>query len=155
MYSMSTVSEIMSPREPWTIKAYSNSTAHDVATLLNKNRIGSVIVIDKDKTPIGIITERDLVKRVCLESLNASKVLVEDIMSSPLITIMAYDSVDTASRIMISNRIKRLPVIEADNRIIGIISVTDISKNLAKILFDDYNRYRSLKKILDINDIAN
>lgn len=152
---MSTVSEIMSSREPWTIKAYSNNTAHDVATILSKNRIGSVLVIDKDMTPIGIITERDLVKRICLESLNASKVLVEDIMSSPLITIMAYDSVDTASRIMITNKIKRLPVVEADNRIIGIISVTDIARNLARILFDDYNRYRSLKKIIDIDDIAN
>ena len=68
---------------------------------------------------------------------------------------MAYDSVDTASRIMITNKIKRLPVVEADNRIIGIISVTDIARNLAKILFDDYNRYRSLKKIIDIDDIAN
>jgi hypothetical protein len=45
--------------------------------------------------------------------------------------------------------------VEADNRIIGIISVTDIARNLAKILFDDYNRYRSLKKIIDIDDIAN
>ena len=152
---MSTVSEIMSSREPLTIKAYSNNTAHDVATILHKNRIGSVLVIDKDKTPIGIVTERDLVERICLESLNASKVLVEDIMSSPLITVMAYDSIDTASRIMITNKIKRLPVVEADSRIIGIISVTDIAKNLAKILFDDYNRYRSLKKIIDIDDIAN
>jgi signal-transduction protein with cAMP-binding, CBS, and nucleotidyltransferase domain len=152
---MSTVSEIMSPREPWTIQAYSNKTAHDVATMLTNYRIGSVLVIDKDKTPIGIITERDMVKRVCLESLNASKVLVEDIMTSPLITIMTYDSVDTASRIMISNKIKRLPVMEADNRIVGIISVTDITKNLAKILFDDYNRYRSLKKILEIDDVSN
>lgn len=152
---MSTVSEIMSTREPWTIKAYSNNTAHHVATLLTKHRIGSVLVIEKDMTPIGIITERDLVKRVCLESLNASKVLVEDIMSSPLITTMAYDSVDTASRIMMSNKIKRLPVMESDNRIIGIISVTDIARNLAKILLDDYNRYRSLRNILDMNDVAN
>lgn len=152
---MSTVSEIMSAREPITIKAYSNNTAHDVATILTKHRIGSVLVIDKDITPIGIITERDLIKRICLENLNARKVLVEDIMSSPLITIMAYDSVDTASRIMRSNKIKRLPVIESDNRIIGVISVTDIARNLAKILLDDYNRFRSLRNVLEMNDIAN
>jgi signal-transduction protein with cAMP-binding, CBS, and nucleotidyltransferase domain len=114
-----------------------------------------LIVIDKDNTPIGIITESDLIKRVCLESYNADKVLVEEIMSSPLITIMTYDSVDTASRIMLSNKIKRLPVLEADNRIIGIISVTDITHHLAKILLDDYNRHRSLKKILEMNDVSN
>jgi signal-transduction protein with cAMP-binding, CBS, and nucleotidyltransferase domain len=152
---MSSVSEIMSFREPWTITAYSNKTARDVASILTKNRIGSLIVIDKDNTPIGIITESDLVKRVCLENYNADKVLVEEIMSSPLITIMTYDSVDTASRIMLSNKIKRLPVLEADNRIIGIISVTDITRHLAKILLDDYNRHRSLKKILEMNDVSN
>jgi signal-transduction protein with cAMP-binding, CBS, and nucleotidyltransferase domain len=145
----------MSFREPWTITAYSNKTARDVASILTKNRIGSLIVIDKDNTPIGIITESDLVKRVCLENYNADKVLVEEIMSSPLITIMTYDSVDTASRIMLSNKIKRLPVLEADNRIIGIISVTDITRHLAKILLDDYNRHRSLKKILEMNDVSN
>ena len=152
---MSSVSEIMSFREPWTITAYSNKTARDVASILTKNRIGSLIVIDKDNTPIGIITESDLVKRVCLENYNADKVLVEEIMSSPLITVMTYDSVDTASRIMLSNKIKRLPVLEADNRIIGIISVTDITQHLAKILLDDYNRHRSLKKILEMNDVSN
>ena len=58
---MSTVSEIMSYREPVTVSAYANNTAYDVASILTRNKIGSVIVIDKDKTPIGIITERDLV----------------------------------------------------------------------------------------------
>ena len=152
---MSSVSEIMSFREPYTIHAYSNKTARDVASIFTKNRIGSVIVIDKDNTPIGIITERDLVKRVCLENFKSDKVLVEEIMSSPLITVMTFDSVDTASRIMLSNDIKRLPVLEADNRIIGIISVTDITRHLAKILLDDYNRHRSLKKILEMNDVSN
>lgn len=152
---MSSVSEIMSFREPSTIKAFSNMNAKDVASILTKNKIGSVIVIDKDNRPLGIITERDLVKRVCLENIAAEKVMVEDIMSSPLITVMAYDSVDTASRIMISNKIKRLPVLESDDRIVGIISVTDITKHLAKILLDDYNRHRSLKNLLDMNDISN
>ena len=151
---MSSVSEIMSFREPFTISAYSNKTAYDVASIMTEKRIGSVIVIDKDHTPIGIITERDLVKRVCLEKLNSSKVMVEEIMTSPLITIMTFDSVDTATRIMLSNQIKRLPVLESDNRLMGIVSVTDITKNLSKILFDDYNRYRSLRKILEMNEVS-
>ena len=150
---MSTVSEIMSYREPVTVSAYANNTAYDVASILTRNKIGSVIVIDKDKTPIGIITERDLVKRVCLEKLSPNKVLVEELMSSPLITIMTFDSVDTATRIMLLNGIKRLAVLESDNRLMGVISVTDISRKLSKILMDDHNRYRSLKKIIEMNDV--
>ena len=152
---MSSVSEIMSFREPYTITAYSNKTAIDAASIMASKKISSVIVIDKENRPLGIITERDLVKRICLKNLNAKDLLVEDIMTSPLITIMAYDSIDTASRIMLSNKIKRLAVLEADGRIVGMISVTDINKNLSKILLNDYNRYRSLKKILEMNDVSN
>ena len=152
---MSSVSEIMSFNNPYTVNAFSNKTAIDVASLMTSKRISSVIVIDKENRPLGIITERDLVERVCLANLNAKDVLIEDIMSSPLITIMAYDSVDTASRIMISNKIKRLAVLEADGRINGMISVTDINKHLSKILLNDYNRYRSLKKMLEMDDVSN
>ena len=152
---MSSVSEIMSFNNPYTVNAFSNKTAIDVASLMTSKRISSVIVIDKENRPLGIITERDMVERVCLKNLNAKDVLVEDIMSSPLITIMAYDSVDTASRIMISNKIKRLAVLEADGRINGMISVTDINKHLSKILLNDYNRYRSLKKMLEMDDVSN
>lgn len=152
---MSSVSEIMSFNNPYTVNAFSNKTAIDVASIMTSKRISSVIVIDKENRPLGIITERDMVERVCLKNLNAKGVLVEDIMSSPLITIMAYDSVDTASRIMISNKIKRLAVLEADGRINGMISVTDINKHLSKILLDDYNRYRSLKKMLEMDDVSN
>ncbi|MGN6349161.1 MAG: CBS domain-containing protein [Candidatus Nitrosocosmicus sp.] len=152
---MSSVSEIMSFNNPYTVNAFSNKTAIDVASIMTSKRISSVIVIDKENRPLGIITERDMVERVCLKNLNAKDVLVEDIMSSPLITIMAYDSVDTASRIMISNKIKRLAVLEADGRINGMISVTDINKHLSKILLNDYNRYRSLKKMLEMDDVSN
>jgi signal-transduction protein with cAMP-binding, CBS, and nucleotidyltransferase domain len=147
---MSSVSEIMSFREPFTIIAFSNKTAIDAASIMASKKISSVIVIDKEKRPLGIITERDLVKRICLKNLCAKNVIIEDIMTSPLITIMAYDSVDTASRIMLSNQIKRLVVLEADDRIVGMLSVTDINKHLSKILLNDYNRYRSLKKILEM-----
>jgi len=152
---MSSVSEIMSFHEPYTITAFSNKTANDAASIMVSKKISSVIVIDRENRPLGIITERDLVKRICLKNLNAKDVLAEDIMTSPLITIMTYDSVDTASRIMLSNKIKRLAVLEADGRIVGMISVTDINKHLSKILLNDYNRYRSLKKILEMDDVSN
>ena len=152
---MSSVSEIMSFHEPYTITAFSNKTAIDAASIMVSKKISSVIVIDKENRPLGIITERDLVKRICLKNLNSKDVLIEDIMTSPLITIMTYDSVDTASRIMLSNKIKRLAVLEADDRIVGMISVSDINKHLSKILLDDYNRYRSLKKILEMDEVSN
>jgi signal-transduction protein with cAMP-binding, CBS, and nucleotidyltransferase domain len=150
MITVSAVSEIMSSEDTVTITSESGNTARDVAEVMVEKGISSVIVIDKKTKPIGIITEKDLVRRVCLKNMSASRFAVEEIMSSPLITIMAYDSVDTASRIMTHNQIKHLVVLEEDNRICGLLSVTDITKHLAEILLNDYNRYRSLRSLIDM-----
>jgi signal-transduction protein with cAMP-binding, CBS, and nucleotidyltransferase domain len=147
---MSSVSEIMSEKEIVTVVADMGKTAQDVAQMMVKKRVGSVVIIDKKSHPIGIITERDIVKRVCLKNVAASRIKLEEIMSAPLITIMSYDSLDTASRIMVKNNIKRLVVLEEDNKITGLLSVTDITRRLAKILLDDYNRYRSLRFAVDL-----
>jgi CBS-domain-containing membrane protein len=150
--AVSAVSEIMSSDDTVTITSESGNTAKDVADIMVKKRVGSVIVIDKKTKPIGIITEKDLVRHVCLKNISASRFTVEEIMSSPLITIMAYDSIDTASRIMTQNHIKHLVVLEEDNRICGLLSVADITKHLAKILLNDYNRYGSLKFLIDMKN---
>ena len=147
---MSTVSEIASQGDLVTISADHGRTAYDVAVLMKDNRVGSVIVVDRQGNPLGIITERDMIKRVCLENIAPSRIALEDIMSSPLITIMSYDSIDTASRLMTKNKLKHLVVLEADNRIAGMLSVSDITRHLAKILLDDYKRYRSLGFALDL-----
>jgi signal-transduction protein with cAMP-binding, CBS, and nucleotidyltransferase domain len=147
---MSSVNEIMSEKEIVTVVADMRKTAQDVAQMMVKKRVGSVIIIDKKSHPIGIITERDIVKRVCLKNVAASRIKLEEIMSAPLITIMSYDSLDTASRIMVKNNIKRLVVLEEDNKITGLLSVTDITRRLAKILLDDYSRYRSLRFAVDL-----
>lgn len=146
---MSTVSELASHKEIVTITADSGKTAYDIADLMKNKKVGSVIVVDKKGQPLGIITERDMVKRVCLKNLASSRIKIEEIMSSPVFTIMSYDSIDTASRVMTKNNIKRLVVLETDNRIVGILSVSDITRHLAKILLDDYNRYRSLRFVID------
>ena len=147
---MSSVSEIMSEKEIVTIVANTGKSAQDVAQIMVKKKVGSVIIIDQKSHPIGIITERDMVKRVCLKDVAASRIKLEEIMSAPLITIMSYDSIDTASQVMVKNSIKRVVVLEEDNRIVGLLSVTDINRRLAKILLHDYSRYRSLRFAVDL-----
>jgi signal-transduction protein with cAMP-binding, CBS, and nucleotidyltransferase domain len=147
---MSSVSEIMSEKEIVTIVANTGKSAQDVAQIMVKKKVGSVIIIDKKSDPVGIITERDMVKRVCLKDVAASRMKIEEIMSAPLITIMSYDSIDTASQVMVKNNIKRVVVLEEDNRIVGLLSVTDINRRLAKILLHDYSRYRSLRFAVDL-----
>lgn len=140
----------MSEKEIVTIVANTGKSAQDVAQIMVKKKVGSVIIIDRKSHPIGIITERDMVKRVCLKDVAASRIKLEEIMSAPLITIMSYDSIDTASQVMVKNSIKRVVVLEEDNRIVGLLSVTDINRRLAKILLHDYSRYRSLRFAVDL-----
>src|SRR5438874_10173654 len=66
---LSSVTEIMSEKEVVTITVDSGKTAQDVADLMVKKKVGSVIVMDKNSQYHGIITERDLVKRVCLKNM--------------------------------------------------------------------------------------
>ena len=148
---MSVVSEIMPQKKVVvTVDINDNPSALDVAKLMAKNRIGSVVVIEGDiKRPVGMITERDIIKKVTAQNESADQVAVRHIMSSPLITVKSIDSIDTAAETIAGNRVKRLVVLEQDGSMVGILSVSDIAKKLAKILTQDYSRYRSLRNLLD------
>lgn len=148
---MSVVSEIIpQERVVVTVDINDNPSALDVSKLMAKHRIGSIIVIEgNNKKPVGIITERDIIKKVSAQNKSADQVAVRHIMSSPLITVKSIDSVDTAAETIAENKIKRLVVLEQDGSMVGILSVSDIAKKLAKILTEDYNRYRSLRNLLD------
>ena len=148
---MSVVSEIIpQERVVVTVDINDNPSALDVAKLMAKHRIGSIVVIEgNNKKPVGIVTERDFIKKVSAQNKSADQVAVRHIMSSPLITVKSIDSVDTAAETIAENKIKRLVVLEQDGSMVGILSVSDIAKKLAKILTEDYNRYRSLRNLLD------
>lgn len=151
---MSVVSEIMPKREVVTVDINDNPSVLDVAKLMAKHRIGSVVVVEdnnNNNNPIGIITERDIIKKVSAQNKVADQVAVRHIMSSPLIAVRSIDSIDTAAEAMAKNKVKRLVVLEQDGAMIGVLSVSDITKKLAKIMTDDYGRYRSLRNMLDID----
>ena len=146
---MSAVSEIMSKKNVVSIQTNSNVTALDITKLMVKNKVGSVLVIDSTNFPIGIITERDIIKKVCVTNTLPNDMNLEKIISSPLITIMSYDSIESAAQKMTDYKIKRLPVLEENQQIVSILSLTDITKHLSKILIDDYKRFGFLKSIFE------
>ena len=147
---MSAVSEIMSARK--TVRADRTASVLDAANLMVEKRVGSIVITDDDGKPIGIITERDILKKVTRVGKLANDVAVQDIMSSPVISVKAFDSIDTAAATMSKNKIKRLVVLEQNGTLSGVLSVTDITRKLAKILTDDYQRYGQLKIMLDSID---
>lgn len=146
---MSAVSEIMSPRKVVALKVLSIPTALDALRFMIKNKVGSVVVVDIDTKPIGIVTERDILKKVTALGKSPKDIAVQDIMSFPVITVNAIDSIETAAAVMARNKIKRLVVLEQDGSLAGVLSITDIARKLARILANDYSRYGHLKAILD------
>jgi predicted transcriptional regulator len=146
---MSAVSELMSKKNVVSIQSNSEITALDISKLMVKNKVGSVLVLDSANLPIGIITERDIIKKVCVTNTLPNELKADKIMSSPVITIMSYDSIETAAQKMTNYKIKRLPVLEENQQIASILSLTDITKHLSKILVDDYKRFRFLKSIFE------
>jgi CBS domain-containing protein len=148
---VSVVSEIMPQKKVVvTVDINDNPSALDVAKLMTKHRIGSIVVIEgNNKSPVGMVTERDIIKKVAAQNKSADQVAVKHIMSSPLVTVKSIDSIDTAAETIAENRVKRLVVLEQDGSMAGILSVTDIAKKLARILTEDYSRYRSLRNLLD------
>lgn len=124
------VSQIMT-RHVVTIN--SNRSALDAALLMKEKRISSLIVQDDENKSLGIITERDFVKRVCAQDRKSSEVLISELMSKIQTFAEPDTPVDVAVQRMINNRIRRLPVI-SDGRVIGIITVTDLAKELRRIM---------------------
>jgi CBS domain-containing protein len=103
-----------------------NASAKESADVMNEREISSIIATRNGK-PIGIITERDLLKRIVAEGKNAKKVKVKDIMSSPLIAIEPDVPLEEAARLMFDKKIKKLPVTAQDS-VIGLLSLTDIAR---------------------------
>lgn len=105
-----------------------DKTAMDAAKLMADNSISSVLVMDGNKI-VGIVTERDLVRKVCAKDIPSSKVSILSVMSSPVITAESDLPIEAAVQRMFNNRIRRLPVVE-DGMLVGIVTISDIAKHM-------------------------
>jgi signal-transduction protein with cAMP-binding, CBS, and nucleotidyltransferase domain len=107
-------------------------TALEAATIMSQRGISSLIVV-KDGAPIGIITERDFVKKVCAKQLEASAIKIGTLMSR-IRTVADPDTpIQVAVQRMANRGIRRLPIIQ-EGKVVGIVTVTDLARYLRTIL---------------------
>lgn len=120
--------------------------------VMNDFEIGCLIVVEDSKV-IGILTERDVLKRVVNEGRKPEETRVGEVMSKPPITVNPDASLENAIQLMFKYKIKKLPVVE-NNRLVGLITFTDLVRaqpaliQTIKRLFENYEVPKSLSKVV-------
>jgi CBS domain-containing protein len=105
-----------------------NRGAAEAARLMADKHISSVVVLEKE-IPIGIITERDFVKKICAKELEISNIKAGEIMSRIRTYADPETPIDVAIQRMLNHNIRRLPIM-SEGKSVGIITVTDLAKYL-------------------------
>jgi CBS domain-containing protein len=107
---------------------HEKASIQEAAKKMKDNNVSSLVVVDDEGKPQGLVTERDLVRKVCINDVRTSSVTNKDIMSSPLITIDSNSSASVAVDVMLQNNIRHLLVVDKSNthNPIGIITPLDL-----------------------------
>ncbi len=101
----------------------------EIAQLMRKQHVGSIVIVDEKDTiskPVGIITDRDLVLEVLALKVDPLKLLVSDLMSDDIIFKNYNDDIWHCMQVMKSNGIRRLPIVDHRQSLIGIITLDDV-----------------------------
>ncbi|MHA2603157.1 MAG: CBS domain-containing protein [Candidatus Thorarchaeota archaeon SMTZ1-83] len=106
-----------------------DSSVKEVVATMNRFNIGSIIVV-QDNRPVGMISERDVLRRVVEPCLSPETIEARQIMTHPVITICESASVAEVVKIMAEKRVRKIPVMKKE-KLVGIITYTDI---LSKVL---------------------
>jgi CBS domain-containing protein len=112
-----------------------DKSALDASIMLKEKEI-SFLVIQKEGNPIGLVTERDIVRKIAAEDKKSSEVLIQDLMSKKFKWVKPEDSIENAIQKMLNNNIRRLLVLDND-KLVGVITQTDLSSFLrSKLLIN-------------------
>ena len=101
----------------------------EAAELMNSKEIGSLVIV-QGEAPVGIITERDIVRRIVAKKL-PYETKVSEIMTTQPVTVDPDMSLKDAARLMSTNKIRRLPVVK-QNKLVGIVVASDFVRNVGK-----------------------
>ena len=120
-----------------------DETANNAANQMKENDISFLVIIENGK-PVGVVSERDFVQKLCINNQNSSDVKISDIMSYKFRWVNPTTKIEDAIQKMLNNNIRRLLVLD-DEKLVGVITQTDLASYLREKLMID-GTIKNIKK---------
>jgi CBS domain-containing protein len=139
---MKTVKEILQTKSPGLLSIGSEATVLDALKMMADHEVGALVVIDGERLA-GIFSERDYARKVILHGKASKDTLVSEIMTHKVVCVRPEQTVEECMALMTDRRIRHLPVLQ-DNRVIGVISIGDVVKEVIseqRFVIDQLERY--------------
>jgi len=121
---MHTIHQILDHKGADLVWSSHGSTVYDAVRKMAEKGIGALLIM-QDGEPVGMLSERDYARKVILEGRRSRETKVEEIMSSPLISIEGRATADAGLALMTRHRIRHLPVVD-DGELVGLVSIGDL-----------------------------
>ena len=137
-----TVGEIMSSP---VVTAKPKTSVREVLELMEGKYIGAIVVVSDDNKPLGILTERDIIRLFLVKGDKILSSPVSEVMSKPVVTCEVKTPIAEALRIMHTNNIRRLPIVE-DGKLVGIVTQRDITYWTLTLIGYQALRMREIKE---------
>lgn len=122
------VKEVMHPGTTW---VEPSTPVAELAKMMRDEDIGSIPIGEKDRL-VGMVTDRDIVCRGLANGGDCEDLTARDVMSAPIVYCRTDEEIEAALHIMQANKVRRLPVINEDKRLVGILSLGDLSNRLPR-----------------------
>jgi CBS domain-containing protein len=119
----------MKVREIMTVSPFfatAEAKINEIARIMAEREVGAVPIVDEAHGVLGILTDRDVCKAIATTNCAACEIPALNLASKPVITCGAEEELETALRMMRHHHIRRLPVVEKDGRLLGILSIDDV-----------------------------
>jgi len=107
-----------------------DATAVDAARLMRDEDTGIAPIVDGDGRLAGVVTDRDVALRIVAEGKDPGSTRVADIASQNVVTVDPQQDVDEALRLMAEHQVRRLPVVEEDGKLVGILAQADVARHV-------------------------
>ncbi len=111
-----------------------DTTICECARQMRFEHVGSLVVVDSERSPIGMITDRDITIEAVARNMNPQTTTVGEIMTTPVVTATPNESMMVALARMREFGIRRLPIVDENNRLVGVISNSNLVEELSSLL---------------------